>query len=200
MKNAGLKAVVLGAVINFALVVIKLYIGISSNLLTIYCDAVNNLADDFSCVLAVGGFLLIKKLGERESLRAQSLCTFVINALVAVTGVYFVYNGLERFLYPTPVVYATKYAILIAVTVGVKIFMAVMYRAFNRYADSDVLRALVTDSILDCFITVAALMSLFLVSKLNYAVDGVFAIITGSVITVSAVRNLIKEAKYLILE
>ncbi|MBR7072241.1 MAG: cation transporter [Eubacterium sp.] len=199
MKNAGLKAVIFGAVLNFTLAVIKLYIGISSNLLTIYCDAVNNLADNFSCVLAIGGFILVKKLGERQSERAQSLCTFVISAIVAVTGIYFVYNGLERFLYPTPVVYSVKYAVLIAVTVGVKIFMAVMYKAFNKHENSDVLRALVTDSILDCFITVAALMSLFLVSKLNYAVDGVFAVVTGGIITVSAIRSLIKEAKFLVL-
>lgn len=199
MKNAGLKAVIFGAVLNFTLAVIKLYIGISSNLLTIYCDAVNNLADNFSCVLAIGGFILVKKLGERQSERAQSLCTFVISAIVAVTGIYFVYNGLERFLYPTPVVYSIKYAVLIAVTVGVKIFMAVMYKAFNKHENSDVLRALVTDSILDCFITVAALMSLFLVSKLNYAVDGVFAVVTGGIITVSAIRSLIKEAKFLVL-
>ena len=199
MKNAGLKAVIFGAVLNFTLAVIKLYIGISSNLLTIYCDAVNNLADNFSCVLAIGGFILVKKLGERQSERAQSLCTFVISAIVAVTGIYFVYNGLERFLYPTPVVYSIKYAVLIAVTVGVKIFMAVMYKAFNKHENSDVLRALVTDSILDCFITVAALMSLFLVSKLNYAVDGVFAVVTGGIITASAIRSLIKEAKFLVL-
>ncbi|MBQ3904218.1 MAG: cation transporter [Eubacterium sp.] len=199
MKNAGLKAVIFGAVLNFTLAVVKLYIGISSNLLTIYCDAVNNLADNFSCVLAIGGFILVKKLGERQSERAQSLCTFVISAIVAVTGIYFVYNGLERFLYPTPVVYSIKYAVLIAVTVGVKIFMAVMYKAFNKHENSDVLRALVTDSILDCFITVAALMSLFLVSKLNYAVDGVFAVVTGGIITVSAIRSLIKEAKFLVL-
>ena len=199
MKNAGLKAVIFGAVLNFTLAVIKLYIGISSNLLTIYCDAVNNLADNFSCVLAIGGFILVKKLGERQSERAQSLCTFVISAIVAVTGIYFVYNGLERFLYPTPVVYSIKYAVLIAITVGVKIFMAVMYKAFNKHENSDVLRALVTDSVLDCFITVAALMSLFLVSKLNYAVDGVFAVVTGGIITVSAIRSLIKEAKFLVL-
>lgn len=199
MKNAGLKAAVFGAVLNFTLAVVKLYIGISSNLLTVYCDAVNNLADNFSCILAIGGFVLIKKLGEKESLRAQSLCTFVISALVAVTGGYFVYNGLERFLYPIPVVYSIKYAVLIAITVAVKILMAFMYKAFNRHEKSDVLRALVKDSVLDCFITVSALMSLFLVSKLNYAVDGVFAMVTGSIITVSAIRSLVKEAKYLVL-
>ena len=200
MNNAGLKAVISGTVINFALVVVKLYIGISSNLLTIYCDAVNNLADSFSCLLAVGGFILIKKLGEREALRAQSLCSFVINALVAATGIYFVYNGLERLLYPTPVYYAVKYAVLIAITAGVKIIMAVMYKAFNSRANSDVLRALITDSVLDFFITFTALLSLFVVSKLNYAVDGIFAVITGGIIIASAIRNLIKEAKYLIFK
>ena len=198
MKNAGLKAVILGALINFALVVIKFYIGISSNLLTIYCDAVNNLADIFSCFIAIGGFVLIKRLNETQSKRTQSLCTFVINMFITVTGLYFVYNGLERLLYPVPVNYSVRYAILIALTVGVKLVMALMYKAFNKSASSDVLHALTMDSVLDCFITLTALMSLMLVSRVEFAIDGIFALITGSIISALAVKGIIKEAKYLI--
>ncbi len=41
-------------------------------------------------------------------------------------------------------------------------------------------------------------MSLVLIQKVNFAVDGIFAVITGGAITVSAVRNIIKETKFLI--
>lgn len=198
MKNAGLKAVIIGAVLNFALVVTKFYIGVSSNSLTIYCDAVNNLADTISCGIAILGFVLIKKMSERQSERLQSLCAFVINIFIAVTGFYFIYNGLERMMYPLPVAYSLKYVILLGATVFVKIGMGFMYRFFNKNEGSTVLRSLVLDSFLDCFITIAALMSLVLVTKVRFAVDGAFAIVTGSFIFATAVKGIINEGKYIV--
>lgn len=185
--------------LNFLLFLLKLYIGISSNSLAIYCDAVNNLGDTFACGVALGGFWLMKKLGEKQSKRAQSLCTFIIGLFIAVTGFLFIYHGTERLMYPVPVSYLVKYAVLLAVTIAVKLLMGLMFRAFNKKADSSVLKALELDSYLDCLVTLTALMSLVLVDKVNFAVDGTFAVIAGGIITVSAIKNLIHESKYLIM-
>lgn len=198
MKNYGTAAAVTGTALNFTLFLIKVYIGISSNSLSIYCDAINNLGDMFACIIAIVGFFLVRKYSERQSDRTQSIFTFVIDLIIAVTGTYFVYNGFERVLYPLPVSYSVKYAVVIIGTIVVKIFMAIFYSVFNRKSPSPVLKAMVTDSILDCFITLATLMSLFLVPRTEFAVDGFFAIITGLAITVSAVKNIIEQSKYLI--
>ena len=198
MKRVGIKATVIGGVANLLLFFIKLYVGISANSLAVYCDAVNNLGDTLACIIALLGFFALKSLDEKRASRLQSLCTFVIELLIAFTGCYFVYNGLERMMYPLPVTYIKRYAILIGVTIVVKALMAVMYRAFNKKIDSAVLKALILDSALDCFITLFALMSLILVNKVNFAIDGIFAIITGSAITVAAIREVIGQAKYLI--
>lgn len=198
MKGVGIKATAIGVFANLLLFFIKLYIGISANSLAVYCDAVNNLGDTLACAVALAGFFAVKRLDETRSCRLQSLCTFVIELVITFTGCYFVYNGLERMLYPLPVTYSKKYALLIAVTIPAKALMAAMYKAFNKKADSAVLKALILDGVLDCFVTLFALMSLLLVAKVNYAVDGVFAIITGSAITITAVRELISQAKYLI--
>ncbi len=198
MKNVRLYAAIIGLALNFALFLTKLYIGISTNSLSIYCDAVNNLGDTFACGVALFGFAMIKRLGEKPAERAQSLCTFVISLLIAATGIYFVYNGLERLFYPIPVQYSLNYLIVISATIAVKVLMALMFRAFNKKSPSPVLKALQLDSFLDCFITTAAVMGLVLVTKVNYAVDGIFAIITGSIISVSAIKNIVAETKYLI--
>jgi cation diffusion facilitator family transporter len=199
-KNAGLIAALLGVVLNFSLCLTKVFIGISSNSLAIYCDAINNLGDCFACVIALLGFALVKKQTERQRIRTQSLFTNYISVFIAVTGIYFVYNGIERMMYPLPVSYAVRYAVTLAVTIVIKFLMGIMFRAFNKKEGSPVLSALSLDSFLDCFVTLAALMSLVLVEKVNYAVDGLFAIITGSIITVSAIKNIIKESKALIID
>lgn len=198
VSKAGLSASIIGIVSNFLLFLIKLYIGISSNSLAIYCDAVNNFGDAFACSVALLGFYLVKKLNERKSLRTQSLCTFIISLVITASGAYFVYNGLERILYPLPVTYTRTYAVILSATVPVKIIMGALYARFNKKAHSSILRALVLDSILDCFVTAFAVMSLLLVTKVNYALDGFFAVITGSIITVFAIKNIIQQSKFLI--
>lgn len=198
MKKIGIIATILGVVLNLGLFFTKLYVGISTNSLSIYCDAINNLGDTFACIIATMGFVLTVKMSEIKSDRLQSLCTFVINIFIAVTGGYFVYNGLERLMYPLKIAYSTEYAIIIIATIAVKIAMGFMFSAFNKKAQSPVLKALVLDSFLDCAITLFVLIGLFLIGKLNLAVDGIFAIITGSIICISAVKGLLEQAKYLI--
>lgn len=198
MKHNGIVAASIGLGANLLLFLAKLYVGISSNSLAIYCDAINNLGDTFACIIAILGFLLAKKLNEIMAKRAQSLCTFVISIVITVTGLYFVYNGIERLLYPLPVSYSIKYVIVISATIAVKILMGVMYIYHNKKQDSTILKAMVLDSFLDCFVTLFALMSLLLVSKVNFAIDGIFAIITGAIISITAIKNIISESKYLI--
>ena len=200
MKNAAIKAGAVGLAGNLLLFFVKLYIGISSNSLPIYCDAINNLGDTFACIIALLGFVMIKKMTERQASRTQSLFTLFISLFIAATGIYFVYNGLERTLYPLPVSYTVKYAVILAATIVVKILMGIMFYRFNRTSSSTVLKALTLDSFLDCFITLAALMGLILIQKVNFAADGIFAVITGSIITASAVKNIVQESRYLINE
>lgn len=198
MKNTSAAAGAIGVAGNLLLFFTKLYIGLSSNCLSVYCDAINNLGDTAACCVALASFLLIRKMNERQSGRTQSLSTLFISIFIAVTGAYFIYNGLERTMYPLPVSYATRYAVLLAVTVPVKALLGVAFHAFNKKRESAVLKALVLDSILDCFITLTALMSLLLVKRINFAADGIFAIVTGAVITVSAIKNIIGESRRLI--
>lgn len=200
MKSIGAKATALGIITNFCLFLIKLYIGISSNSLSIYCDAVNNLGDTVGCLIAFAGFIAITKLDKTKAGRAQSLCTFVINLIIAVCGGYFIYNGLERIMYPLPVSYSVKYAVVISATVLVKIILGIIYIFLNKKENSAVLKAMILDSFLDCFITIAALMGLFLIPKIDFAADGIFSVIAGAMVFIFSAKGIAEEVKYLINE
>ena len=63
---------------------------------------------------------------------------------------------------------------------------------------ANAVEAMVLDSFLDCATTIFALMGLFLITKINFAADGIFAIIIGAAVTVSAVKNIIEQSRYLI--
>lgn len=198
MNKIGIKATALGVIFNTVLFFAKFYVGISTNSLSIYCDAINNLGDTFACLIAVLGFFLARKVTELKSQKIQSLCTFVISLIIAATGAYFVYNGLQRLMYPLRIAYSEEYAYIIIATIFAKILMGLMYMAFNKKAPSPVLKAMILDSFLDCAVTIFALMGLFLITKVNFAADGIFAIIIGTAVTVSAVKNTIDQSKFLI--
>ena len=198
MNKIGIKATALGVIFNTVLFFAKFYVGISTNSLSIYCDAINNLGDTFACLIAVLGFFLARKVTELKSQKIQSLCTFVISLIIAATGAYFVYNGLQRLMYPLRIAYSEEYAYIIIATVFAKILMGLMYMTFNKKASSPVLKAMILDSFLDCAVTIFALMGLFLITKINFAADGIFAIIIGTAVTVSAVKNTIEQSKFLI--
>lgn len=198
MGKSGVNIAVFGIASNFILFLIKLYVGISSNSLAIYCDSVNNLGDTFSCLIALFGFIFMIKTNEKKGGRIQSLCSFIIGSIVAVTGAYCVYSGLERFMYPVLVSYSFKYAMLILLTAFVKLIMAMVYIIKNRKAPSPVYKALILDSFLDFGLTITAILGFYLVEKLNYAIDGVFGIIIGIIILAAAAKSVWQQAKILV--
>lgn len=198
MVKRGAWVVVFGIVINFALFLLKLYIGIASNALSVYCDAVNNLGDVLTCLTALAGFWFIARLDKQRGMRAESLCSFVIGLAIACMGGYFVYNGIDRFLYPLPIAYTYKHALLLFLTIPVKIGMGFAFLAARKRQSSAVLKALMLDCFLDSAMTAFVLMGFFLVAKVQFAVDGIFAIAVGAMILGSALKTIFGEAKFLV--
>lgn len=197
-KSMGIYTAVFGLTANFLLFLLKLYVGISSNSLSVYCDAINNLGDTFICIIAIVGFALAAKLSERKGSRLQALCSFIIGTAVAIIGVYFAYNGIERMMYPTAVAFSVKYAVMVGLTIIVKLIMGIVYTVVNKKLNSSMLKALVLDSYLDCAITLAALLGFSLTVKVNFALDGVIGIVIGIIVAVGSCKTAMEQAKYLI--
>lgn len=198
MTEKSIYTAVFGLITNFLLFSVKLYVGISSNVLCIYCDAINNLGDTLSCIIAILGFVLIMKLSEKKGRRAEALAGFVIGIIVAVTGAICIYNGLERFIYPVLVSFSFKYALLIGATAIIKLLMGAVYMTANRKSPSPVLKAMILDSWLDFAITLISLAGFYLIEKINFAADGVFGIIIGIIIFVSASKSVYEQARFII--
>lgn len=198
MTKKSIATAVFGLITNFLLFTVKLYVGISSNVLCIYCDAINNLGDTLSCIIALIGFVLVMKLNEKKGKRTEALAGFVIGIIVAVTGAMCIYNGFERFVYPVLVSFSFKYAVLIGATAAVKLIMGIVYTAVNKKTPSPVLQAMMLDSYLDFGITLISLTGFYLIEKINFAADGVFGIIIGIIIFVSAAKSVYQQAKFII--
>ena len=184
--------VALAAAADLILFGVKLYSGLATASLCIYTDAINNLFDALSCLLAVGGIWLAARAKSRsypDGLgRAEDLAGFLMAVSVAFAGAYFAYRALDRFLYPRPVNYQVFHAILLGATVPVKLAMGLAFRWLSRRRDSVIYKTIATDSFSDCGVTVMTLLSFILSEYSGLRADAVFGLAVSVLIIVNAVR------------
>lgn len=202
--NKAVAAIIVGVGVNFALFIVKLYIGLSSNSLAILTDAVNNLSDSLSFLIAAVGFSFLRKKAKGEMVygygRAEYLADFVIAAAVCIVGASFLYLAVERFVLPYLLVFTWSYFAIIAATVVVKILLGLFFRFFNKRVDSGVLKGASLDSFTDAGVTTMSLIGFSLNRYANLRLDAVFGLIIGVIMLVNGIKLLISAAKKILGE
>lgn len=187
---------------NFLLFGTKLYIGLSVNSISIFSDAINNFFDSLSVLLAAVVLSAMLKTADKNSKnilsKTEQLFSFLISIIVVLTGFYFAYSSLERFLYPTPVWYTPLYLGVLIATALVKLGLFFAIRGGNRKLHSPVLQVVSADSLLDFFITAMTVLTLLLSSAGHFSFDALFGLIISIVIIVSAVKIVISSGAILI--
>lgn len=179
---------------NLVLFFVKLYVSLSSNSISIWSDAVNNLSDFLSCLLSAVCMLLSVKLLEKRldfvAGRLERLLSLLLSLVVTFVGLAFAYSSLERFMYPTPIWFAVKFAVLIAITAFAKLLLFFFFRSQYKKSGSPVIKVMSTDSLLDFFITLTSLLSFTLTRYTEFAVDAVFGLLISVIVTVNAAKLL----------
>lgn len=193
-----------GAGVNLVLFIIKLYIGLSTNSIAIYADALGSIADCAVCAAAIVGFSMLNA-AKSESFpfgagKIEDLLNLIISAVILVTGGAFVYISLERLLYPVPVWYSQLYFVLIAATAAVKLALAFFFKSVFKKTGAPTIKNLQTDSFLDFFITVCTLVSFTLSAKAKFSVDGLAGIIIGFVLAAEGFKMTVSSAAQIIGE
>lgn len=191
-------AVSVGAGVNLLLFIVKLYIGLSTNSIAIYADALGSVADCAVCVAAIVGFFVLNA-GKSESFpfglgKIEDLLNLIISAVILITGGAFVYISLERLLYPVPVWYSQLYSALIAATAAVKLALAFFFKYEFKKTNAPTIKNLQTDSMLDFFITLCTLVSFTLSAKTEFSVDGLAGIIIGDILAAEGLKMTVSSA------
>lgn len=183
--------------VNLILFAVKLYIGLSSNSISIYSDGINNLFDSLSGILSVICLMLFAGKGDLfskiRSAKTEQLLSFVLSVLVGIAGFVFLYSSLERLMYPTPVWFQLKFLYIVIATALIKLLMFFFLRYSYKKSGSDIIKIIAYDSLLDFFITAVTVITLFVSAKGVYAVDSFCGIVISVMILVSAFK-LIKES------
>ena len=84
-----MRAAVFGICVNLCLFMVKLYVGISTNSISIYVDSLNNALDSVVCIIALVGFWLSVRTSPKYPFglgRAEDLTGFITAVVIVGTG------------------------------------------------------------------------------------------------------------------
>ncbi len=187
---------------NFILFLLKLYVGLASNSISIYSDGINNLFDSLSGLLSVACFYFALKHSrgfvKASFSKTEQLLSLVLSAFVGGAGFVFAYSSLERLMYPTPIWFQVKYLLILAGTALIKLLLFFYFRQQWKKTGSAVVKVLSFDSLLDMFVTSVTVLGFGISKYGTYAVDALCGIVISVLIIVSAVKMVLSVIRRLI--
>lgn len=180
--------------VNALLFAVKLYIGLSSNSISIYSDGINNLFDSLSCIGAIMCVYFAKNTNKLFSkaltVKAEQLITFAISCSVFGVGLIFLYNSAERLMYPAPVWFSIKYFVMLFLTAAVKLLLYFVLKRRSVSTSSPILKIMSTDSLADFFVTAVTVLTLLLSQRGGVSIDAFGGIAISIMIIVSSLKSL----------
>ena len=143
----------IGIGLNLLLFLGKLLAGIFTASIAVTADAFNNLSDAASSVVTLVGFRLAGQEADEEHPfghgRMEYLAGLVVALLILLVGAELVKSSAEKIFRPEPVAFSVVSAVILAVSVGVKLWMFWFNRGLSRRIQSAALAATAADSLSD---------------------------------------------------
>lgn len=192
----------IGIVCNSLLFFGKLAVGLLCGSVSILADAVNNLSDVSSSVVTLLGFRMAQQPADRDHpyghARYEYLSGLIVSFLILLIGGGLVKTSVEKILHPVSVAFSALTFIVLAVSVGVKLWMCLSLRRLGRKIRSTALLATSTDSRNDVVATSVVLLSCLTEHFFSLNIDGYAGLAVALFILYSGFQ-LAKEAVSMLL-
>ncbi len=175
-RRCGVLSGGIGIGLNLLLFLGKLLAGLAVSSIAITADAFNNLTDAASSVVTLVGFRLAGQEADEEHPfghgRMEYLAGLVVAMLILLVGVELAQSSFRKILHPGPVDFSAPAAVILAVSVGVKLWMFWFNRGLARRIQSAALSATAADSLSDAAATGTLLLGLLAGHFLQLPLDG----------------------------
>ena len=170
-----------GIIINIFLAAAKYLIGVITNSIAITADAVNNLSDSVSCVITLVSFKMANMKPDKEHPfghgRIEYVAALIVGFIVELMGYELIKSSIGKIRNPEAVVFSVPAVIVLLISIGGKIWLAVFNRHLGKKIDSPAMSAVVADSISDTTATAITLISLVVSLFTDFPLDGYMGVI-----------------------
>lgn len=172
-----------GIFLNILLFLGKFIAGAISNSISITADAFNNLSDaGSSCVTLVG----FKMAGAKPDVghpfghgRIEYIAGLIVSGAILLMAVELVRTSVGKIITPQPVEFQAVTAVILLVSILVKIYMAYYNYRIGKKVDSAAMRATATDSLSDTCATTVVLLAGIVGKLTGFQIDGYCGVLVG---------------------
>jgi cation diffusion facilitator family transporter len=179
----GLMASSVGIFCNVLLFLTKLLIGLLVNSISVMADAFNNLSDAASSIIAFIGVKIAGKPADEEHPfghgRIEYISAFIVAFIVIQVGFSLFKTSLGKVLHPEEMIFNEVSVVILFLSVGVKLWMAIFNRKLDKRINSSVMRATSADSLGDVVTTSATIFSILVYGIMGYNIDGIVGVIVS---------------------
>ncbi len=181
-----------GVALNFLLFLGKLLAGLISGSIAVTADALNNLSDAGSSIVTLLGFKLAAQAPDKSHPfghgRLEYVSGLVVSMLIILMGVELGKSSIDKIFHPQAVEFTPLVGVILAASIGVKVYMACYNRSIGRQISSSAMSAAAMDSLSDCLATAAVLLGGLAGRFWNVPVDGWCGTAVAAFILWSGVR------------
>ena len=144
-SKAGSLSGIVGIISNIILFAAKIVIGTLSGSVSITADAVNNLTDASSSIVTLIGFKLSEKPADENHpyghARFEYLSGLAISAMIAIIGFELLKSSFLKVLYPESTAFTIPMAIVLLLSVGIKLWLSLFNGSLGKKINSSALLA-----------------------------------------------------------
>lgn len=196
-KRIGDAVSAVGICLNFLLAAAKIIFGALFGFVSIVADGVNNLSDMGSGIVSIVSFRIAAKPADKEHpyghQRAEYIASMFIGFLVLLIAFELARESIEKIIAWEIGDVSLWAFVLLAVSVGVKAVMFIIYRVAAKKINSDVLSASAVDSLSDCIATTAVIAGMLVSRYAGVPFDGIAGLIVVAFILFEGI-GIVKKA------
>nr|WP_295948306.1 cation diffusion facilitator family transporter [uncultured Agathobaculum sp.] len=182
-EQYGVLSGAVGIACNVFLFILKVVIGLVTGSISIAADAFNNLSDGLSCLISIVGFKVSGKAPDAKHPfgygRTEYIAGLVVAFIIVLVGFEFFKTSIDRILHPAPVAFSVVLAVILAVSMLVKLWMGSFNVQIGRRIDSPVLMAAGQDSRNDVITTGVVILGMVAGQFTTLPVDGYVGVLVA---------------------
>lgn len=195
-EKYGVLSGAVGIFCNVLLTIAKFVIGTVTNSIAITADAVNNLSDAASSGITLLSFKAANKPADDDHPfghgRIEYISALAVAFIVLMMGIELIKSSIDKILNPEALSFSWPALIVLLISIGVKIWMAIFNRSLGKRINSPAMTAVVMDSVSDTAATSVSMIALIVSNFTDIPLDGYMGIIVALFIVYTGI-SIVKE-------
>lgn len=191
-ERYGRLASIVGMLCNAFLCTLKLCIGAWTHSIAITADAVNNLSDGLSSLIALIGFRLSAKEPDKSHPfgygRTEYIAGFVVAFFIVQVGFEFLKTSVNRIFHPAEVSCSWTLLFILTASLLLKLWMGIFNRKLGQRIQSATLLAAMQDSLNDVITTAVVIAGMIASRFTRLPIDGYIGILVAGFILWSGIH------------